>query len=1157
MKARFILFFSLTTLSFNSLFATHFMGVQMTYECIGTCTYRFHHKAYYDCSGGATTLPPGQTEQPVFSFVTVPSGCGLNPQIIGSWVFVQNTEVTPICPQLLSSTSCNGGGILNGVTEGYYYVDYNLCNGGGAGCNSVKVSYSICCRNGAITSGSANEGFYQEMLIDLSSSVCNQSPVFNQPPISYICTGEPIILDQGAVDPDGDSLVYSLGPCYDGPGVIVPYNPGYDYLQPMGTGWNVHLDSLTGFLSLTPNPSGGLEVGVICINLDEYRNGQFMGRLTRDVQVTVLDCQNSSPVTLSGIQNLAGGILDSPDKIRACAGTNLNFDIVASDVNPMDSLTFLSNISGLLPNVGVNIVGNNPATFQVSWMPGIQDIGKIYAVSFSVSDNECLISSTDAKTIFIEVANTCIAYQTFPSNCNDSTGGIDITLFNVVPPVQYLWSNGDTTEDLSGIPTGIYWVYATDSTGTVFTDTFWVDAKDISILSTLIQPDCDSITGSVITNISGGTPPYTFTWSNGDTTSSLVNIPAGGYTLYIFDSGNCVKHETFILEEPDSCFVSVSGKAYLDLNGNCVFDSTDYPLVNAFIDFNPGGGVFTDSSGNYSFICNTGTVSVSYTNTAHPPALCSPGNTQTLILNSTDDDTTGIDFPIDTVIIQDLKINGFVGGNLVPGNPHYYLIHYSNTGTIPMDGTVSLFLDSAVTYVSSSPAGSYDPSTSTVTWSFSDLSPGQNKTILVQGFLPAVVPVISSITTSVAIYPIAGDFTPGNNTKTWSQPTFAPYDPNDKQVFPAGIGTEGFIQVTDSVLEYTIRFQNTGTFSANYVIIKDLIDDNLDISTFSPGVFSHPYSVTAELDKQLVFTFANINLPDSASDPEGSKGFIQFSLKQRPNLPIGTRIKNSAAIIFDFNEPVITNEVVNTIFNYPEVEIIEPADSLCPEDLLTAQLLIPAMPPYEYEWKPTGSISNSFDVEDMDEVNQSGWYYLTVTDSFGFSDTDSVYVPVKFNPVSDFSFEAQELEVNFTNLSQYGKTWLWDFGDGNEASEIHPDHRFSKSGTYQIQLVTTNECQSDTIIREIDVYSGNRGDNFIQSVRIAPNPFSESLVISFYNPDLFPVELNMIDARGRLVVHYEPEQTESFTINNSGFAAGIYFIELIGTERFLGKVMVR
>jgi uncharacterized repeat protein (TIGR01451 family) len=139
------------------------------------------------------------------------------------------------------------------------------------------------------------------------------------------------------------------------------------------------------------------------------------------------------------------------------------------------------------------------------------------------------------------------------------------------------------------------------------------------------------------------------------------------------------------------------------------------------------------------------------------------------------------------------------------------------------------------------------------------------------------------------------------------------YDPNSKTVFPAGDGEEGIISVKDSVLDYVIHFQNVGTWYAENVVITDTLDQSLDWTTISPGASSHPY--TAELSESgvLKFTFSNIHLVWESQNEINSNGMVTYSVRQRPGLDIGTKIRNSAAIFFDFNAPVITDTTLNTI----------------------------------------------------------------------------------------------------------------------------------------------------------------------------------------------------------------------------------------------------
>ena len=85
------------------------------------------------------------------------------------------------------------------------------------------------------------------------------------------------------------------------------------------------------------------------------------------------------------------------------------------------------------------------------------------------------------------------------------------------------------------------------------------------------------------------------------------------------------------------------------------------------------------------------------------------------------------------------------------------------------------------------------------------------------------------------------------------------------------------------------------------------MEANLDISTIRPGVSSHDYELEIVQGPILQFTFENIMLPDSNINEPASHGFVNFSIAPREGLDFGTVLQNTAAIYFDFNEPVITN----------------------------------------------------------------------------------------------------------------------------------------------------------------------------------------------------------------------------------------------------------
>ncbi len=168
-----------------------------------------------------------------------------------------------------------------------------------------------------------------------------------------------------------------------------------------------------------------------------------------------------------------------------------------------------------------------------------------------------------------------------------------------------------------------------------------------------------------------------------------------------------------------------------------------------------------------------------------------------------------------------------------------------------------------------------------------------------------------------------GGFTPGFITAYWLNDGLrnydfdcreirAAYDPNQKTAIPTGVGPE-HLMAANKPIQYTIDFQNTGTDTAFRVQLLDVLPPQLNINSFRPGFSSHPYTWEIRGADTLEVLFYPIMLPDSNVNEAASHGWFSFEMEQKPDLPDGTTIENTAAIIFDYNPPIITNTVLHTI----------------------------------------------------------------------------------------------------------------------------------------------------------------------------------------------------------------------------------------------------
>ncbi|MGK7394227.1 MAG: T9SS type A sorting domain-containing protein [Candidatus Cyclobacteriaceae bacterium M3_2C_046] len=149
------------------------------------------------------------------------------------------------------------------------------------------------------------------------------------------------------------------------------------------------------------------------------------------------------------------------------------------------------------------------------------------------------------------------------TSCTNPDGSIDITLLGGLEPFSFKWSNGATTEDLTGLAEGGYSVQITDSNGCELTKYFYVYTNNNHFSANLYPSptSClDDQSGSIITEVTGGTLPYKYEWSNGATTKDLEQLGAGNYSLKITDLKGCTKELSAEVKQDKIQFIGTKTK---------------------------------------------------------------------------------------------------------------------------------------------------------------------------------------------------------------------------------------------------------------------------------------------------------------------------------------------------------------------------------------------------------------------------------------------------------------------------------------------------------------------------------------------------------------------------------------------------------------------
>lgn len=252
--------------------------------------------------------------------------------------------------------------------------------------------------------------------------------------------------------------------------------------------------------------------------------------------------------------------------------------------------------------------------------------------------------------------------------------------------------------------------------------------------------------------------------------------------------------------------------------------------------------------------------------------------------------------------VNDLQVDAYAEPPR-PGFDNNLTLSYRNFGTTTLPATLELSVDADQSFVSSSPA----PTTlvgNSATWDLGTLPIGAHDQVLVTLHTDAAVPLGTPVQHTAVIDPVAGDTVPADNTTLWTDTVVGAYDPNDK-LLDILAATPAEVQADAVTLTYTIRFQNTGTYPAERVLILDTLSDDLQWNSFELLSSSHPcqwYMV----DGVLHFLFDPILLPDSGSSEPASHGFVRFRMRPSTQLNNGDQVDNIAHIVFDFNTPIVT-----------------------------------------------------------------------------------------------------------------------------------------------------------------------------------------------------------------------------------------------------------
>lgn len=479
-------------------------------------------------------------------------------------------------------------------------------------------AWELCCRNAAITTlvDPDLQGLYVDARLDNIIAPTNSSPVFTSLAFSRFCVGNAFNYEQGATDADGDSLVFSLTGAEDATGGC-PYSPffleyksPFDSLNPLSSSVPITIDHNTGTIYFVTSQ---VEVAIICVKVEEFRNGVKIGQVKRDIQVKVVsNCNPVIPAWPSGI--IGGGTSTGGYQLETCneysiiLPLNSTYPIQCASAIPSDFRTYSpfnipNPVVAVAPiNCTNGLTDSLLITFLHPLSAGVTKLWSKKGFDGNTFLGECGFELADSQdTVYIYVDTTVVTqlvpqidsvgciFNNFSPYLSDSVychtvnvDGSDFILYDatgaafpIASAYPYCDPNGIKTNQLlinmAGNVSGVSPYYLVVSNALLDGNTLaddcgrYVLAGDtIAILYSNnkiyvnLGADQNVCRGASNPVINAGISGLTYQWYNssgiipGATSESLTVIASGTYIVQVTNGPNCGGSDTIVVTIVDN-----------------------------------------------------------------------------------------------------------------------------------------------------------------------------------------------------------------------------------------------------------------------------------------------------------------------------------------------------------------------------------------------------------------------------------------------------------------------------------------------------------------------------------------------------------------------------------------------------------------------------
>lgn len=212
--------------------------------------------------------------------------------------------------------------------------------------------------------------------------------------------------------------------------------------------------------------------------------------------------------------------------------------------------------------------GTTPYTYKWSNGPTTATVNGLCAGNYTVTINDANSCETSSSAAVNQPSSILMTTSKTDATCGNANGSASVTATGGTPPFTYKWSTGGSTQIITNLTSGSYLITTIDAVGCRKDTTVNISDSNGPIAGVSSQKNisCNGKSdGNVKVTVTGGTAPYTFSWTNGSTSDSISNVVAGNYTLTVIDASNCKTFVTATINEPSvqmSFIISEQIKCY-------------------------------------------------------------------------------------------------------------------------------------------------------------------------------------------------------------------------------------------------------------------------------------------------------------------------------------------------------------------------------------------------------------------------------------------------------------------------------------------------------------------------------------------------------------------------------------------------------------------